>query len=184
MNVKHITIICLCLFSIVLAMDLSVFPHAGNANTVQRTPQYEPISKAKLIGLSAVASFSPGIALLSIVYDVRRTRNTNGENDWLVGWLWLYWVIAFIDVTSNKIPVYAHVHHFIQYGLIWYVAYVAATVLGTDVTMLLGALTGTGMQAVRQGYHLPVAGGSLGMGTPIISTIEDVVTGVVVNWML
>lgn len=183
MRSKFKLIIFICI-SLALIFEMSAFSEVTSVNSLQANPQYEPVSKAKLIGLSAVSSFSPGIALLSIIYDVKKERNKNGENGWLVNWLWLYWIIAFLDVTLDKIPIWAHAHHFMQYGLVWYVAYVAANVLGADVSMLLGALTGTGVQAARQTYHVPVAAGTLTSGTPILSTIEDVLTGVVINMML
>ena len=138
----------------------------------------------KILGLSAVSSFSPGIALLSVTYNVKKNKNNHGENNWLVGWLWLFWIIAFIDVMLDKFPVLSNVNHFVEHGLIWYVAYVAVTALGADMTMIYGALTGSGVQAVRQTYHATVAAGTVGTGTPVVSTIEDVVTGMAMYAMM
>jgi len=79
---KNVFISFLLIF---LIMNVTTFSESQDTITEQqKTQQAEPVSKAKLMGLSSVVSISPGIALLSIVYDVKKTRNTKGENNWLV----------------------------------------------------------------------------------------------------
>lgn len=179
MRLKRISISFLCFIIIFLVMNVFALSESNKGDAgQQKNQQTQPVSYSKLMGISAVSVFSPGIALLSLAYNVKKEHNAEGENNWLVGWIWLFWIVAFIDVTLDKIPLYAHIHHFMQHGLIWFVAYAAVTALGVDVTMFLGALTGSTVQAVRQGYHGAVAIGSAATGTPVVSTIEDIVTGV------
>ena len=137
----------------------------------------EPFSTGKLLKLSAVSTFTPGIGLLMIAEDVKKERNTRGENNWFVNLTWLWWIIAFGDFITEKIPMAAHVHQFLQYGIIWYIAYIASTIFGADSSMVLGALTGSGVQLARQAYHLGTGLPTAGVASGIISLIEDVVAG-------
>ncbi len=182
MNIKRILTILLSFVAILLVANVIELA-ASNVNDIPK-PNAESVSMGKILGLSAVSSFSPGIALLSVTYNVKKNKNSHGENNWLVGWLWLFWIVAFIDVMLDKFPILSNVNHFVEHGLIWYVAYVAVTALGADMSMIYGALTGSGVQAVRQTYHATVTAGSLGTGTPIVSTIEDVVTGMAMYAMI
>jgi len=182
MNVKRISTILLSFILVFLVANVIELA-ASNVSEIPK-PNAESVSMGKILGLSAVSSFSPGIALLSITYNVKKEKNKHGENNWLIGWLWLFWIIAFIDVMLDKFPVLAQANQFVEHGLIWYVAYVAVTALGADMTMIFGALTGSGVQAVRQTYHGTVAVGTVGVGTPVVSTIEDVVTGIAMYAMI
>jgi hypothetical protein len=183
MKLRRIAVIVLAFFSAFLVVNIMDISAASN-DKIPAKANEQSISLGKILGLSAISSFSPGIALLSVSYNVEKERNKHGENNWLVGWLWLFWIIAFIDVMLDKFPVLANVNQFVEHGLIWYVAYVAVTALGADMSMIFGALTGSGVQAVRQTYHGAAAFGSVGTATPVISTIEDVVTGIAMYAMM
>lgn len=182
MNLKRIITILLSFVVILLVANVIELAASNGSDTSK--PNAESVSMGKILGLSAVSSFSPGIALLSVTYNVKKNKNSHGENNWLVSWLWLFWIIAFIDVMLDKFPILSNVNHFLEHGLIWFVAYVAVTALGADMSMIYGALTGSGVQSVRQTYHAAVAAGSLGTGTPVVSTIEDIVTGMAMYAMI
>lgn len=185
MLLRRTTNVFICFLMISLIMNVANYSESRDTITEQqKSQQAEPVSKAKLMGLSAISSLSPGVALLSIVYNVKKERNADGQNGWLVNWLWLYWIIAFIDVTLDKFPIAAQANQFVEHVLIWYTAYVSATALGTDTTMLLGALTGSGVQGVRQAYSVAIDGATVGIGAPARSTIEDVIAGVSTYLML
>ncbi len=143
-----------------------------------------PVSKLKLYLLSAVSALSPGIALLKVVYDFKDDKGLNGGNNWLGSYLWLFWIIAFLGFTLDKIPGVAHINHFFEYGVIWFLAYIASTFLNADFATLYGIITGTAAQALRQGLRGGVDTSSGGATTPILSTIEDIVTYIVVSWLL
>lgn len=142
------------------------------------------VSKTRVVALSAVSAFSPGIALLSIAYYAKRNLNARGENAWFLKWLWLFWIVAFIDVTLDKIPGAATINQVVEYLLIWFVAWVGATVLNSDVSMLLGGLAGSGVQLTRQAYHAGTDYATLGVGAPVRSTIEDIATWVFTRILL
>lgn len=147
-------------------------------------PAAPPVSKLKLYLLSAVSALSPGIALLKVAYDFKDDKGLNGGNNWLGSYLWLFWIIAFLGFTLDKIPGVAHIHHFFEYGVIWFLAYIASTFLNADFATLYGILTGTAAQALRQGLRGGVDTSSGGTTTPILSTIEDIITYFVVSWLL
>jgi hypothetical protein len=152
--------------------------------TAQPGPDAPPVSKLKLYLLSAVSALSPGIALLKVVYDFKDDKSLNGGNNWLGSTLWLFWIIAFLGFTLDKIPGVAHIHHFFEYGVIWFLAYIATTFLNADFATLYGILTGSAAQALRQGLRGGVDTTSGGVTTPILSTIEDIVTYFAVSWLL
>ena len=183
MLLKRFTIIVASFIAAFLIMNVVALSKSSQGdNKQQATQNSETVSNSKLLGLSAVSSFSPGIAILSLAYNVKKERNTKGENNWLVHFIWLFWIIAFIDVSLDKFPLLANVNHFVEHGLIWFFAYAAVTALGSDVTMLLGALTGSGVQGIRQVYH--GATSATVVGQPVVSTIEDIITGVATYAML
>lgn len=140
--------------------------------------QPEPLSKARLAAISAVSAFSPGIALLIITHQVKKERNSGGENNWLLDFLWLIWIVAFLDFILDMVPGVSQVNQFFEYGIIWYIAYVAATCFNTDFPMLVGALLGSGIQAGRHFYSTGLDTASSGTASPIRSTIENIVTAV------
>ena len=159
-------------------------PRPGAEPAVQPGGAPQPVPQLKLYLLSAVSALSPGIALLKVAYDVKDDKTLNGGNNWLDAYLWLFWVIAFVGFTLDKIPGVAHIHHFFEYGVIWFLAYVASTFLNADFATLYGILTGTAAQALRQGLRGGVDAGSGGTTTPILSTIEDIITYLAVSWLL
>lgn len=144
----------------------------------------QPVPQLRLYLLSAVSALSPGIALLKVAYDFKDDKRLNDGNNWLGAYLWVFWVIAFIGFTLDKIPGVAHVHHFFEYGVIWFLAYIASTFLNADFTTLYGILTGSAAQALRQGLRGGVDAGSGGTTTPLLSTIEDIVTYLAVSRLL
>ncbi len=156
-------------------------PQAVDDHPASTTP---PVSKLKLYLLSAVSALSPGIALLKVVYDFKDDKSLNGGNNWLGNYLWLFWVIAFLGFTLDKIPGIAHIHHFFEYGVIWFLAYIATTFLNADFATLYGIITGTAAQALRQGLRGGVDTTTGGATTPILSTIEDIITYIAVSWLL
>ena len=153
----------------------AVSPHGQGA---------QPVPMLRLYLLSAVSALSPGIALLKVVYDFKDDGSLNGGNNWLGSYLWLFWLIAFIGFTLDKIPGVAHIHHFFEYGVIWFLAYIATTFLNADFATIYGILTGSAAQALRQGLRGGVDTGTGGTTTPILSTIEDIVTYIAVSWLL
>lgn len=159
-------------------------PRPGAEPAVQPGGAPQPVPQLKLYLLSAVSALSPGIALLKVAYGVKDDKTLNGGNNWLSAYLWVFWVIAFIGFTLDKIPGVAHVHHFFEYGVIWFLAYVASTFLNADFATLYGILTGTAAQALRQGLRGGVDAGSGGTTTPLLSTIEDILTYLAVSWLL
>ena len=159
-------------------------PRPGAEPAVQPGGAPQPVPQLKLYLLSAVSALSPGIALLKVAYDVKDDKTLNGGNNWLDAYLWLFWVIAFVGFTLDKIPGVAHIHHFFEYGVIWFLAYIASTFLNADFATLYGILTGTAAQALRQGLRGGVDAGSGGTTTPILSTIEDIITYLAVSWLL
>jgi len=159
-------------------------PRSGVEPAVQPGGSPPPVPQLKLYLLSAVSALSPGIALLKVAYDFKDDKTLNGGNNWLGAYLWIFWVIAFIGFTLDKIPGVAHIHHFFEYGVIWFLAYVASTFLNADFATLYGILTGTAAQALRQGLRGGVDAGSGGTTTPLLSTIEDIVTYLAVSWLL
>ena len=159
-------------------------PRPGAEPAVQPGGAPQPVPQLKLYLLSAVSALSPGIALLKVAYDFKDDKTLNGGNNWLSAYLWVFWVIAFIGFTLDKIPGVAHIHHFFEYGVIWFLAYVASTFLNADFATLYGILTGTAAQALRQGLRGGVDTGSGGTTTPILSTIEDIITYLAVSWLL
>src|SRR5512136_1510767 len=100
-------------------------PSTPEAGTTPSGPAAPSVSKLKLYILSAVSALSPGIALLKVVYDFKDNKYLNGGNNWLGSYLWLFWIIAFAGFTLDKIPGVAHIHHFFEYGVIWFLAYIA-----------------------------------------------------------
>ena len=159
-------------------------PQPGTESAAQAGPAEQPVPQLRLYLLSAVSALSPGIALLKVAYDVKDDKTLNGGNNWLDAYLWLFWVIAFVGFTLDKIPGVAHIHHFFEYGVIWFLAYIASTFLNADFATLYGILTGTAAQALRQGLRGGVDTGTGGATTPILSTIEDIVTYLAVSWLL
>lgn len=159
-------------------------PRPGAEPAVQPGGAPQPVPQLKLYLLSAVSALSPGIALLKVAYDVKDDKTLNGGNNWLSAYLWVFWLIAFIGFTLDKIPGVAHIHHFFEYGVIWFLAYVASTFLNADFATLYGILTGTAAQALRQGLRGGVDAGSGGTTTPLLSTIEDILTYLAVSWLL
>jgi len=159
-------------------------PQAGTEAVSPPAQAPQPVSKLRLYLLSAVSALSPGIALLKVAYDFKDDRSLNGGNNWLGAYLWLFWIIAFIGFTLDKIPGVAHIHHFFEYGVIWFLAYIATTFLNADFATLYGILTGSAAQALRQGLRGGTDAASGGAATPILSTIEDIVTYVAVSWLL
>lgn len=157
---------------------------AGTETVSPPGPAAQPVSKLRLYLLSAVSALSPGIALLKVVYDFKDDKSLNGGNNWLGTYLWVFWVIAFLGFTLDKIPGVAHIHHFFEYGVIWFLAFVASTFLNADFATLYGLLTGSAAQALRQGLRGGVDAGSGGATTPILSTIEDILTYLAVSWLL
>ena len=121
----------------------------------QPGPASPPVSKLKLYLLSAVSALSPGIALLKVVYDFKDDKGLNGGNNWLGSYLWLFWIIAFAGFTLDKIPGVAHIHHFFEYGVIWFLAFIATTFLNADFATLYGILTGS----AAPGFARVFAGG-------------------------
>lgn len=142
------------------------------------------VSKPRVVALSAVSALSPGIALLSVAYYARRNLNAKGESAWFLKWLWLFWIVAFIDVTLDKIPGAATVNQVFEYVLIWFVAWAGATVLNSDISMLLGGLAGSGVQLTRQAYHAGTDYATMGVGAPVRSTLEDIATWVFTRILL
>lgn len=159
-------------------------PQPGTESAAQAGPAGQPVPQLRLYLLSAVSALSPGIALLKVAYDFKDDKQLNGGNNWLGGALWLFWIIAFVGFTLDKIPGVAHIHHFFEYGVIWFLAYIASTFLNADFATLYGILTGTAAQALRQGLRGGVDTGTGGATTPILSTIEDIVTYLAVSWLL
>ncbi|NPV04952.1 MAG: DUF4126 domain-containing protein [Syntrophaceae bacterium] len=159
-------------------------PPSGTGPAVQNGAAKQPVPQLKLYLLSAVSALSPGIALLKVAYDFKDDRTLNGGNNWLGTYLWVFWIIAFIGFTLDKIPGVAHIHHFFEYGVIWFLAFIASTFLNADFATLYGILTGSAAQALRQGLRGSVDAGSGGATTPLLSTIEDIVTYIAVSWLL
>ena len=159
-------------------------PHPGSETTAQPGPAAPQVSKLKLYLLSAISALSPGIALLKVAYDFKDDKSLNGGNNWLGSTLWLFWIIAFLGFTLDKIPGVAHIHHFFEYGVIWFLAYIATTFLNADFATLYGILTGSAAQALRQGLRGGVDTTSGGVTTPILSTVEDIITYFAVSWLL
>ena len=159
-------------------------PEPGAESAVQPGPEGQPMSQLRLYLLSAVSALSPGIALLKVAHDYKDDRSLNGGNNWLGAYLWVFWIIAFVGFTLDKIPGVAHIHHFFEYGVIWFLAYVASTFLNADFATLYGILTGSAAQALRQGLRGGIDTGSGGATTPVLSTIEDIVTYIAVSWLL
>lgn len=153
-------------------------------STVQPGPEGQPVSQLRLYLLSAVSALSPGIALLKVAHDYKDDRRLNGGNNWLGAYLWVFWIIAFVGFTLDKIPGVAHIHHFFEYGVIWFLAYVASTFLNAGFATIYGILTGSAAQALRQGLRGGIDTGSGGVTTPVLSTIEDIVTYIAVSWLL
>jgi len=177
MRLKRKLFIILTIFVFSSLLNVTVLSGSRAADPQQNAAQPEPFSTGKLLKLSAVSSFTPGIGLLMIAEDVKKERNKNGENNWFVSLTWLWWIIAFVDFISEKIPGYAYVHQFLQHGIIWYIAYIGSTIFGADASMILAALTGSGIQGVRQVYHGVSHAPTAGILSGIISLIEDVVAG-------
>jgi hypothetical protein len=157
---------------------------SGPQQAPQPGPTAPQVSKLKLYLLSAISALSPGIALLKVVYDFKDDKGLNGGNNWLGSTLWLFWIIAFLGFTLDKIPGIAHIHHFFEYGVIWFLAYIATTFLNADFATLYGILTGSAAQALRQGLRGGVDTTSGGVTTPILSTTEDIITYLAVSWLL
>jgi hypothetical protein len=138
-------------------------PQPGSEAAAQPGPAAPPVSKLKLYLLSAVSALSPGIALLKVVYDFKDDKGLNGGNNWLGSYLWLFWIIAFLGFTLDKIPGVAHIHHFFEYGVIWFLAYIATTFLNADLRPLgsspiggAGASPGSSRGnrlGLRRGHH-------------------------------
>jgi len=159
-------------------------PQPGSETAAQPGPIAPPVSKLKLYLLSAVSALSPGIALLKVVYDFKDDKGLNGGDNWLGSYLWLFWIIAFVGFTLDKIPGIAHIHHFFEYGVIWFLAYIATTFLNADFATLYGILTGSAAQALRQCLRGGTDTASGGLTTPILSTTEDILTYMAVSWLL
>ena len=157
---------------------------SGPGPAVQDGAAKQPVPQLRLYLLSAVSALSPGIALLKVAYDFKDDRTLNGGNNWLGTYLWVFWIIAFIGFTLDKIPGVAHIHHFFEYGVIWFLAFIASTFLNADFATLYGILTGSAAQALRQGLRGGIDAGSGGTTTPLLSTIEDIVTYIAVSWLL
>ena len=182
-------LIILCTTLLIHSASLTVHSQSSQqstpqAGTDQSGPTVPAVSKLKLYILSAVSALSPGIALLKVVYDFKDNKALNGGNNWLGSYLWLFWIIAFLGFTLDKIPGVAHIHHFFEYGIIWFLAYIASTFLNADFATLYGIITGTAAQALRQALRGGVDTTTGGTTTPILSTIEDIVTYFVVSWLL
>lgn len=139
-----------------------------------RAGQKQGVSRIGVVGLSAASAFSPGIVLLSIAYHVKEEMNAKGEHDWFLRWLWLFWIICAVDVTLDMIPVAATVNRIFEYVLIWFVAWVGATILNSGVSLLIGGLAGSGTQLVRQAYSVGTDHATAGAGAPLRSVSEDV----------
>lgn len=165
---KLIFLSCLILILILFNVGYSKETPSGTSQN-----SAEPLSKTRIAALSAVSALSPGIALLSLTYQVKKERNADGSNNWLINYIWIFWIIAFSDFILDKIPILAHVNQFIEHGIIWYVAYVATTCLNADASMILGALIGSGVQAGRHVYS--GATDATIVGAPIRSTVEDII---------
>jgi hypothetical protein len=159
-------------------------PQPGTQAAVQSGQAAPPVSQLRLYLLSAVSALSPGIALLKVAYDYKDDKSLNGGNNWLGTYLWVFWVIAFTGFTLDKIPGVAHIHHFFEYGVIWFLAFIASTFLNADFATLYGILTGSAAQALRQGLRGGVDTGTGGATTPVLSTIEDIITYLAVSWLL
>lgn len=138
-----------------------------------RAGQKKGVSKVGVVGLAAASAFSPGIVLLSIAYYVKAEMNAEGKYNWFLRWLWLFWIICIIDVTLDMIPIAASVNRFFEYVLIWFVAWVGATILNSGVSMLIGGLAGTGVQVSRQVYSLGTDHATAYAGTPVRSWAEN-----------
>lgn len=139
-----------------------------------RAGQRQGVSKVGVVGLTAASAFSPGIVLLSIAYHVKGEMNGKGEYNWFLRWLWLFWVICIVDVTLDMIPVAATVNRIFEYLLIWFVAWVGATVLNSGVSLLIGGLAGSGVQLLRQTYSVGTDHATAGTGAPVRSVTENV----------
>lgn len=150
---------------------------------VAELSQDEPLSKSRVAAISAISAFSPGIALLVVAYQVKKERNSRGENDWLLNLLWLFWIIAFVDFILDMIPAVSQVNQFVQYGIIWYVAYVVATCFNTDFPMLIGALLGSGVQAGRHVYSSGLDSATGGAASPFRSMLENIITAISVYFL-
>lgn len=162
---KRIVIFLVIAALIVIAYRIGF--HSGQAG------QKRGISKFAAVALPAISGLFPGLILLRIAYYVKAERNAKGENDWFLRWLWLFWLVAIADWLLDQIPGAASVNRWFEYALIWFIAWVGATVLHQGVSFLIGGLAGSGIQATRQAYSLATDYGSGGLGAPVRSHVEN-----------
>ncbi len=146
--------------------------------------QTPALSKAGVIAVAAASSLSPGIVLLAVAYHVKKKMNADGRCDWFLRWLWLFWILALADVTLDMIPGAATVNRFFEYALIWFIAWIGATILNSGVSLLLAGLAGSGLQVTRQAYSLATDYGTGGLGAPARSMAENIVAVVLAKLIL
>ncbi|MDA8085395.1 MAG: hypothetical protein M0Z75_01725 [Nitrospiraceae bacterium] len=172
---------------IVIAINLIVatgyFANARSAESATET-RYQSFSTGKIALLSGLSALSPGLALAEISHAIKSGKNITGKNSWAGSLFWLFVVIAIADIALDKIPVYAHVHHFVQYLLLFGIVYLAKTSFSLDSSSMLPILTAVGGQLSRQGYHIPIAAATVTTGTPIASTAEDILAFIALNYLL
>lgn len=117
--------------------------------------------------LTSVSALSPGICLLRVAY---RAQEKGAHLTSIV--LLIFWLIAAIDWSMDKIPVLASLHQFLAYLIIWGIAYLGSTYLGGDPSTWIAALAGSLVQGVRQVYTIPTD--ATIVGAPARSLIEDI----------
>lgn len=126
------------------------------------------LSTGELALLTSVSAFSPGICLLRVAY---RAQEKGANFTSIV--LLIFWLIAAIDCSLDKIPVLASLHQFFAYLIIWGIAFLGSTYLGGDPSTWIAALAGSLVQGVRQVYTIPTD--ATIVGAPARSLIEDIV---------
>lgn len=160
---------------LVLGMCLVVF----GCGKKEEVSSLNTVGKGTIVGLTALSALSPGIVLLGVAYDIRAGKAH--DMLWMGTFVWVFWIIAFVDWILDKIPGAASINHFVEHGLVWAVAYCGATAFlpidqqtGSNIITIVGScLAGSGVQGVRQAYSIPTD--VTGAGAPIRSTIEDIV---------
>ena len=181
---RHVKMI-LVLTVIMLSLS-NWFYCGGNSNVDGQPPAKEGMSTMRLMGLSAASALSPGIALLKMSYDMKDERNISPENAWPLKYIWVFWIVGFIDVILDKMPIMMvpQINQFVEHGIIWFIAYMAVTCLNADVSAFVGALTGSSIQGVRQVYSGATDTTTGGFAAPVRSTIEDVIGYKLVSWLV
>jgi len=175
-NRRIIRVICLLLAFVFAASQALCTQDSG-------VTQGEPLSKTRIAAITAISALSPGIALLIVSYQVKKERNSQGENDWLLNYVWLFWIIAFVDFILDMLPGVSQINQFVQYGIIWYVAYVVTTCFNADFPMIIGALLGSGVQAGRHAYSSGLDTASAGAASPIRSMLENIIAAISVYFL-